>query len=386
MKRQQIPLLILTGLAALSVNSIQATELSYLYKDQRIMAMGGANVAAGGYSSSLFSNPAGIAKVSNNQGVIIELLGVQASVSKDARAFVSDLNDAIDSENTDKIDDVLANYSGESTHADISNYSSITNNHGQFAWSLGLLNAVDANLTSNDNQLEIQARSYGGITGAMASTFQASRLGNLSLGLGLKVIAQKSYEDVITSDDLIGDDISEQIADDFQSDGTAMSVDIGAIYQYNTYMKPSLGVSVLNIGELDFDNHYGSQPMTVNFGASIQPNLIFAKKTVIAIDYVDAFNANETKSYDTSNTNIVNFISNNDISDRIRLGASALLYDNIWSSLELAAGLYQGAYTAGFTFTAGIFRLGFTTYEDQVNSQLSTQADRRYILSTGIVW
>ena len=70
----------IVGLIILSTN-INASEFSYLYKDQRIMAAGGANVASGGYSSSIFSNPAGIAKVSNRNGVLYELIGTQVSVS-----------------------------------------------------------------------------------------------------------------------------------------------------------------------------------------------------------------------------------------------------------------------------------------------------------------
>lgn len=50
-----------------------AGDLAYLYKDMRIMGMGGANIASGGYSSSVFANPAGIANLPTDHGVIVEI-------------------------------------------------------------------------------------------------------------------------------------------------------------------------------------------------------------------------------------------------------------------------------------------------------------------------
>lgn len=374
-------------LSALPAISIQASELNYLYKDQRIMAMGGTNISVGGYSSSLFSNPAGIAKVSKNDDLIIELFTIQASGGKDTAPFISDLNDAIDTDDRFEVAKTIANYSGKSIHVDASNYSSMTQNSGQYAWSLGLLTALDANLTPYADEVEIQARTYSGLTSALTYTFKPSRAGELSIGFGLKAITQQSYEGILTAAELIfEDDITGKIENDLQNDGVAVSADLGFIYQLNRNMKPSFGMSILNIGELDFNDHYGSQPMTVNFGASIQPELFFSKHTIIAIDYVDALNASKTRYYDSSNGRFASSTESNDVEDRLRIGISARLFENKWSALDLATGVYQGAYTAGFTYTATIFRIGFTTYEEGVNSLHSTETDRRYNLSASITW
>jgi len=380
-------LLTITILSALPCICAQASELNYLYKDQRIMAMGGTNVSVGGYSSSLFSNPAGIAKVNTENDLMFELFTIQASGGKDSSPFINDLNDAIDANDRFQTATTIADYSGQSIHADASNYSSITKNDGQYAWSFGLLAAIDANLTPYAGEVEIQTRAYTGLTGAITYTFLPSETGELSLGFGLKAITQQSYEDVLTTIELLFEDnISEKIEDDLQNDGLAVSADLGFIYQFNTKMKPSFGMSILNIGELDFHDHYGSQPMTVNFGLSIQPELFFSKKTVIAIDYVDALNESKTRYYDASTGDFASSTKNNDTEDRIRVGISTRVFENRWSSLDLSTGLYQGDYTAGFTYTASVFRIGFSTYEEGVNSLRSTETDRRYNLSAGIVW
>ena len=166
MKKWIMPALIGFTLAPLS----NAADLPYLYKDMRIMGMGGANVASGGYSSSVFANPAGIINLPNDHGLIVEFLGINVTASADASDIVNDLSDAIDSDNEDEIIDVLEMYSGQRTHIDIANYSSVSSNQGNYAWSVGLLAATDVNLTPHANSidgiLEVQSRGYGGLTAA----------------------------------------------------------------------------------------------------------------------------------------------------------------------------------------------------------------------------
>jgi hypothetical protein len=396
----KLSLAVITGLTFFSVNSLQASELSYLYKDQRIMSMGGANVASGGYSTSLFSNPAGIAKVDNEHGTVVEVLGIQAGVSGDSADLVNDLMDAMDVEDTGSnetaiaIDDVYAEYSEQKIHLDVSNYSSITNNHGKFAWSLGVLTAVDANLTpyyvdSGDNVLEIHSRAYGGVTTAMSYTFDTSDVGFLSVGLGGKVITQQSYEDTLTATELVDDNetLADDVEDTVEDGGTAFSGDFGLIYQFNTALKPSFGISVLNIGDLDFNDAYGSQPMTVNLGLSIEPDMFFAKKTIIAFDYVDILYANKTRNYDlVTGDGSYTEVDDTSLEKRLRFGMSALVYENSWSTLELAGGIYQGAYTAGLTFTALLFKVGVNTYQEQYGTEDNELLDRRYNLSVSLGW
>ena len=390
----KLSLVTIMTLTTLSSSIANASELSYLYKDQRVMAMGGANVSTGGYSTSLFSNPAGIAKVSNEHGVVFELLGLQAGLSTEIVPLTSDLSDAVDADDGQigKILDVFAEYSGQTNHLDISNYTSLTNNHGNIAWSFGLLSVLDVNFTTHANSynlLETQARAYGGVTSAITYTLKPSELGDLSLGLGAKFISQVSFEGTITPAELANaEDIGDNLQDKMQSDGAAVGVDLGAIYQFNVPMKPALGLSILNIGDLDFDGSYGSQPMTVNLGASIEPDLFFAKKTTISLDYVDAFNANQTRLYDLSDGDIVAYTDSDDkgVVKRLRFGISALLYENSWSSFELATGVYQGAYTAGLNFTALLFKVGLATYQEQIGPQFGDQEDRRYNLNVSIGW
>lgn len=377
------------------LSTVQASEHAYLYKDLRIMAMGGANVSTGGYSTSLFSNPAGIANLPKNHGLVVELLGLSTTASDDSKKLVNDIVDAADSDSTDEMLDVFEKYSGQRVHIDVSNYSSISQNGGDYAWSIGLLSAIDGNITphaSSYDLLEIQSRAYGGLIGAYSYTLRDISNGDLILGVGAKFITQKSFEGTVTPDDLINyDDISDELRDKMESDGSGAAIDLGVIYEFHTQsgLKPAIGLSIMNIGELSFDDNYGQQPTTVNIGMSIEPQISFIKRTRVALDYMDLLNANKTRIYNLDDAD--NKISFTDYDDtdfikRLRFGASALLYENSWSTMEMAAGMYQGNYTAGIDFTLSIVRLGFTTYAEELGPEYGDYTDRRYSAIVGIVW
>ncbi len=387
---------IIPALAGLTLSPLSsASDLAYLYKDMRIMGMGGANVASGGYSSSVFSNPAGIANLPTDNGLIVDFLGLNVTASADSSDILNDLTDAIDSDNEDEIIDVLEKYSGERTHIDLANYSSVSNNNGNYAWSVGLLAATDINLTPHANSidgiLEVQSRGYGGITAAYAYTFDKVGNGDLQVGLGAKYIYQKSFEGKLTPADLLnGDDLGDELQDKMEKDSSGYSIDLGAIYQFHTKgnLKPAIGLSIMNIGSLDFDDSYGGQPTTVNIGASIEPNISFIKRTRIALDYVDVLNANKYRIYNLDENDEVSYsdYEDTDFLKRLRFGVSGLIYDNSWSSLEIATGIYQGGFTAGVDFTASVFRLGLATYEEQTGPKSGDETDRRYSLIVSIAW
>ena len=391
MNKWIVPVLAGLTLAPLS----NAADLAYLYKDMRIMGMGGANIASGGYSSSVFSNPAGIANLPTDHGFIVELLGINIAASSDASDIVSDLSDAIDSDNEDEIIDVLEKYSGQHTHLDVANYSSVSKNHGNYAWTVGLLAATDVNLTPHANNidsiLEVQSRGYGGITAAYSYTFKKVGNGNIHVGLGAKYLFQKSFEGKLTPGDLLnGDDIGDELRDRMESDSDGYSIDLGVIYQF-IYMKdlnPAIGLSIMNIGNLEFDDSYGGQPTTINIGASIEPTIPFIRKTRIALDYVDLFNANKYRIYNLDESGKVSYsdYKDSDFIKRLRFGISGLIYDNSWSSLEVATGFYQGGLTAGIDFTASVFRLGFATYEEETGPEYGDESDRRYSINLSIAW
>jgi len=369
-------------------------EHAYLYKDARIMGMGGANVAVGGYSTSVFSNPAGLAGIEKDHGFVVDLLGMGISASEKTSGFISDIDDA----ETDKeLTDILQKYAGEHFNVSVDNYTAVSKNSDAFAWSIGLLAASDVNFqahpngSSNGGILATTSRVYGGVVLGVAKPYETD-YGRLDIGVGLKYITQKSYEGSLGISQLLDDtvDISDKLQEKYEKESSGFGIDIGVTYYpfTDSFWNPAFGLSVLNIGSMDMDDNFGGQPMTVNVGACVTPEVVFIDKLVLAIDYVDMFNANITRIYDYSNSNNITYTDyeESDIMKRIRLGASACLVDSSYFSTTLKVGMYQAAYTAGLDMELTVIKLSFATYEEQVGTGDVDIPDRRYMAQIGIGW
>lgn len=387
-------------LSLISATALMAMygEHAYLYKDPRIMGMGGANIAVGSYSTSLFSNPAGLAKISKSDGFVVDILGVQASMSDKSQGFFQDLQDAIDTEEGARVAGVLKDYSGEHFHIGVNNYTSVSKNSDEFAWSIGILSGVDANFmphaqgSTNGGMLQTSSRAYGGLLLGGAKTYDTD-MGRIDVGVGLKYISQMSYEGVLGVSELLEDgdnDIADTLQKKYEKESSGFGLDIGVNYSPFTdnYWNPTIGLSVLNIGSMNMDNSYGGQPTTVNLGISVAPEVSFLSKLVLAVDYADIFNANKVRVYNFSDTDEVKFsdYKESDALKRLRLGASATLLNTSYVSTTINTGLYQGAYTAGLNLELAILKFNLATYEEQIGTRSVSIADRRYMMQLGIGW
>jgi len=391
MIKQAISLILLGSTSSLMA---MQGEMAYLYKDPRIMGMGGANVAVGSYSTSVFSNPAGLATISKEDGFVVDLLGIGVSMTDG----VQDVIDDIDKADTDaQMSEVLTKYSGEHFHSGVDNYTAVSKNSDAFAWSVGLLAASDVNIMTHANGgpngvLETSSRIYGGIVLGIAKPFETD-FGRFDLGLGAKYITQQSYEGTLGITDLTGDaDLEDKLKDKYEKEASALGFDLGVTYHPfsgDSYWNPAFGLSILNIGSLDMEGQYGEQPMTVNLGASVSPDVGFLEKLVIAVDYVDMLSENQTRLYDLTNrtgTNNYTDYDDEDLMKRLRLGVSMGLINSSFFSATLNGGMYQGAYTAGLDMDISVVKLDFATYEEDLGHGIYEKTDRRYMAKLGIGW
>jgi len=376
-------------------------EHASLYKDPRIMGMGGANVAVGGYSSSVFSNPAGLAQLKKDHGIIVDLLAIGTNVSPDGQAFVDDLNDVETdtdknpSANTD-LTKVLRKYSGEPFHIAVNNYTSISKNSDAFAWSIGLLAATEFNFMPHSDGgsqglLATSSRGYGGVVVGVAKPYMLE-IGRLDVGMSVKYISMQSYEGTLDITDLLVDgdeDIGDILQDKYEEKNSGVGVDIGVNYHPfpDGFWNMAFGVSVMNIGSIDMDDQYGGQPMTVNVGASISPEVKYISHFTLAVDYVDLLEANKLRMYDISSDEVTyEDYDESDLMKRVRLGVSLGLVDTQFLSTTLNAGLYQGTYTAGLDLQLTLLKLNVATYEEQLGTGSIDISDRRYMAQLAISW
>ena len=144
-------------------------ESAYLYKDPRIMGMGGANVAVGGFSTSIFSNPAGLASIKKEHGIVVDLLGLGMSISGES---LQDMADDIDAAETDdEMTQLLSDFSGTNFHVGIDNYTAISKNSDAFAWTIGALGAADSNESTARLTPSSTEKSSAGVRGVASAWF-----------------------------------------------------------------------------------------------------------------------------------------------------------------------------------------------------------------------
>lgn len=368
-------------------------EQAYLYKDPRVMGMGGANVAVGAYSSSVFSNPAGLTNIKKTDGFVVDLLSVGASLSSKTLDFVDDIDAAGD--DAAKITDVINKYSGDAFTVAVNNYSSISKNSDAFAWSFGILAATDASFTVHGNgtgngaPIEAAGRVYGGVVLGFAVPYE-TEIGTLDVGMGLKYVTQNSYEGPLYIADLQADNALTKLQNKYEKTSSGFGVDIGLTYKpfNDNYWHPAFGLSVLNLGSMSMDDNYGGQPTTVNLGMSITPDVSFMNKLVLAVDYVDLLDENVIRVYDFSNANAIAYTDykDSDPMKRLRLGLGMGLIDTSYFALTLNGGMYQSAYTAGLEMDVLLFKMTAATYQEQIGTGSVDIPDRRYMAQIAIGW
>jgi hypothetical protein len=398
--KRLLPLSLL-AFSTLSVADMAVQE--FLYKDPRIMSMGGANTAVGGYSTAVFSNPAGLINIKKSHGVEAELLGIGLTSSANTQKFIDDLSNSKDSEVVNTID----KYSGDVFNINISNYSSFSyHSESDIAYSFGILAAADINLMPHSNSgangvLETHSRAYGGLFLASAKKYPSIRVplldgkldGDLTVGVTAKYIVQKSYEAGLDLGEVTDhkDDIGQYLQDTYEVDNAGFGIDVGVLYDLkNLPWHPAFGASVMNIGTLDFDDVYGAQPLSVNLGASISPEIAWSNSLKFSVDYIDLLNSQQARVRNYNPARSQDQYDNADIEyelmNHLRAGASLGLLDNSFFMMTLNAGLYKGAYTAGFDMQLTVLKLQAATYQEQLGSTLGQIEDRRYMLGLGIGW
>ncbi len=363
-----------------------SNEYPYLYKSPRAMGMGGAYIAIGGRVDTLFYNPAGLGKMPENDWEV-NILSISGEAGKNALDFTSDLQDAFDTGDIDKdgessddqiqaVNDVFAKFRGENLHLSSSVLlPTLGKNYGTIAFGMSSvgrvkLDAVTHQGFGSDGLLEVNAdATYGAIGGFSYNMYE-----NLFLGASLKYLSRESLIHTFTSREIVEhqDNLEDLITDELKASGNAFGIDIGAIYKFSKYtrFKPAAGISILNIGDLDFGNA-GKLPMTVNLGTSINPEIPIFGPLTIGLDYVDLFNGYDQDS---------------DIGKRIRLGGELQLFDKKLASMAVRLGLYQGYPTAGVDLELFIITLSYVTYAEEVGAHAGQDDDRRHLVTLNIGW
>ena len=372
--------------AVMSVPAAWAGSLvyPYIYRSPRIIAMGGAYVAIGGDISSVFHNPAGLSRMPLNEWDD-NVVDFSFSNNGNATDFINDLSDSLetgdangDGKDTDDqlkaVNSVLKGYRGENIHLYTSNLTSVAKNNGDYSFSVsGLvsasLEAIPHQGYGSDGLIDIEANMHTGIIlGASQETLKG-----LHTGIALKFLNREAISHSFTAAEIVENEanIAGLIQDDHRENGTAIGIDAGIIYSFwkDSKVKPSLGLSVMDIGGTDF-GAAGSIPMTVNVGVSATGHFDPFETLTVGFDYVDLQNNYE----------------GDDWGKRLRIGGELVLKDTKAYSAALRAGLYQGYVSYGVEYRTHDVKLTYTSYAEELGAYAGQSMNRRQMLALFLGW
>ncbi len=356
-----------------------ATELEhpYIHNTPRALAMGGADTAVGGHAGALYSNPAGLMGV--RRGWHVRPFIASIGSTERMYGFVRDLDERLDIEDTDEqqqaLTDLLADYRGNNLHGQgtVAPVILWRGEHAQrqMALAVSWLGSVrfDARPRQgfgDDGVLSVDGRTLSGPFAAGAVEEGTWRLGFVIKALTRNRLARDySVRELvaITSDD------ERDFSDDF-SKGRDWGVDLGLQYRFDAGMnwEPRLGVSLKNIGGLDFEEA-GRMPQTLNLGFAAHPPVEDLARITLSAEYADVLHRIGT---------------DNDPWKRTRLGVRWQAWQRWGTGLALSGGLYQRFPTLGVEVGLPLMQVSAVTYMEEQGAYSGQDPERRYLLGLEI--
>ncbi|MDA8100836.1 MAG: hypothetical protein M0042_14560, partial [Nitrospiraceae bacterium] len=270
---------------------------------------------------------------------------------------------------------VIAKYRGENLYLRVADFSAIGKSFDSFAFAAGGLGSVQVNATPHEGfgsqgLLELNADVTYGAIGGFSIPFNE----RFSAGLTAKMLQRQSIHHDFTAQEIVEkqDNLGDYIQDDLRKKGSAFGFDVGMLWKIEpeSYWRPAVGLSVLNIGDLDFGDA-GKIPMTVNVGVSANPRIPFFRSLILGLDYVDVLN---------------NFDQDKDKMKRLRYGAELQLFD-VWpAEVSVRVGMYEGYPTFGADVRLLTFLVSYTLYSEEVGAYAGQDKDTRQLLTFNFGW
>lgn len=347
------------ALIAISVPA-SALEFDFFYRGIRPLGMGDAFTAVANDENAAFYNPAGLDSVKKGR---IEAFPLTVEYASNTPKLINDMND-IDTGDLPATTDTLRKHIGKPQYARVSLFPNYTR-HG---FEIGVL--AQAKFRGEAHQpsfpyVDVEGGADGAGVVAFSKGFDARKgKDRFSIGITGMFVQRKGLSKRYTATDLADKNY------DFQNDlntGSALGFNLGGIYQFKKWpFKPAVGLSIQNVGDMDFGSDVGKVEQTINFGVSIT-DFIWKFPTTIALDYKD----------------IAGELGNDkDKGKRIYLGAEIDLHKRF----TVRAGLNQGYVSFGAEFRFWVIKLAYARYSEEVGAFAGQKDEERNVFLLTIGW
>lgn len=336
----------------------------HLYRGMRSLGMGGAYTAVGGDYEAIFYNPATL----TDMGVKLNLINPLVEADRNAMDIAKDAQDAInkgtDTDRTNALIDVISKNMGKPLHVRASLFPSVSvRNVTVGVLGQGQADARLHNPLGSSGAVELQGGyEYGPVAGFSIGL----PVTGLRLGLAGKYISRTAVNHNFTVRELAASNFK---IENYQFTNSDYSLDAGLLYDlpFLPGMKPRVGISVLDITDLDFKQG-GKIPQRVNVGASMTAKLPYLFEVIFAADYEDV-----TKQFQQDSSNW----------KRVHLGAEAGILKR---HLLLRAGINQGYPTYGAELDLWLLKAAYTFYSEEMGAYAGQDKDERHVVQLILGW
>jgi len=342
--------------------SLCATELPVLYKGIRPQGMGGAFTAVADDENAMFYNPAGLDGIKGFGGTAI--LNPYIEASRHINSFYNDLKDIANASTDTEQATLAAQFMQDWLDKHMHLRSGVFPNVTFHDFGVGVLGQVSADgevqSPSGVDTLFVKGVYDLALIASGAHGFDVFN-DSLKVGITGKLIYQEAIDQSYTTTDLVqndGIDLREGL-----KKGNGIGVDMGAIYSFSNALEPSLGLTVLNIGDVDMGDA-GTLEQQLNIGGALKAP-VGSCKLLLAVDVVDL----------TSQ-----LPDDQDFWRKVHTGAEF----RFPIFLSLRGGVYQGYPSYGLTVDLKALKVSYAFYVEQLGAGSAQNVDRRNMIQIAL--
>ena len=408
-KAQRIALFLVTSIGCVGdIASVYAEEAPEVFTPVRPMGMGGAFTAVANDESSIWTNPAGVARIRKPRSRKIigmtKIPGLSLGVNRESRSFYSGFK----SSQEKNVEDVISSsgdmgdkpFWGRASLFPVMIFDLAPNNPAAF--SLFSVTTIQMAVDADDaSQAKMTAISDMGSTITVGISNFSRRL---DVGVQVRPMFRYAYEDTVPSSIIVDKNELQRRLKDESNKSSAIAFDLGFSFTLADFWFPTLGLSILNAptgcreGYLNpftktrqkvcgtkYTGSFGNEealstidPTDIRVGVSILPRLGRKVALRFALDAHHLYLTDGTQYYGLPGLE----------TSKMLHGGVELVTGNPLeiSPFTLRVGANQGFYTFGFSLNFSMFSLDFATYGTDISSSATAEEDRRYVGGLSMVF
>lgn len=333
-------------------------EVREFYHGARSAAMGGAAIAVVNDETALLSNPAGLGKLRDFYGTILDP-ELEASSNIGGAYYASPIGSPFEPSEVQKSLDLRRE---SYYHAQAQLFPSlVVRNFGIGIYGRYLLDAeVDS---TGANMQTYYLNDMALLLGYNLRLWE----GRIKLGVTGKAISRIEIDkNLSTTGDLT---ISGNA-----SEGAALGADVGLILTAPWMWLPTLSAVVRDVGGTNFEAGAGLRMTTVNRPQKIDQDID------VAIALFPIHTNNSRSSFTVEYQKMTEAARSGDSINYLHVGYELNLYDLLF----LRAGMNQRYWTGGLEISSEVMQIQVSSYGEEVGTAANLREDRRYIFKLAI--